>query len=423
MPTDNRTDVNAATAMMIYMSAQNELAPKATENIDAIKSNVALDNLCLYIVEDTYDNLVVDDPSARTTFHYRLPRGAKETDFNRQSFGNMDKTIGDPAVFKRFLERAKEHFHNDGTNQKILVLWGHGGGLVLLDEENANGTIRARASIAEFAEVLEHESRLPNALKFDIVAFDSCYMGVIEAMNQLREATSYALVSSTVVAADGYPYETFIRDLKDHGPTLDPKTAAAHIATCYDDHYKQLLPDEERFLFTCDMKKIEDCAVALNEFGNELSSLLGPNVNDDPVRDAISEALIAAHADYAYVPVLIFMRKLGNRLAIPLGPDKLENLGKAGRKLANTVKAAFAGKLSDTGYTPTSPLIWSPDGLGLFLRDYQTYNQLDSSKNGDGGWTKFWRKFHGVAADFPIKPVLTSKFGIGIPKSVLFGLL
>jgi hypothetical protein len=80
-------------------------------------------------------------------------------------------------------------------------------------------------------------------------------MGVIEVMNQFREATKFALVSSTVVDADGYPYKKFIGDLKQHGPALVPKSAAELIATCYNNHYKLLLPGEDRLLFICDMKK------------------------------------------------------------------------------------------------------------------------------------------------------------------------
>jgi hypothetical protein len=102
MTAKSQSDTNAATAMMLYMSAQNELASKATENIDAIRSNVALHNLCLYIVEDTYENVDPSDPNARVTFRYPLPRGARKKDFHRESFGGMDKTIGDPNVFKTF---------------------------------------------------------------------------------------------------------------------------------------------------------------------------------------------------------------------------------------------------------------------------------------------------------------------------------
>jgi hypothetical protein len=423
MPANTRAEIDAATAMMLYMSAQNELTNKATDNINAIRSNVVLDNLCLYIVEDTYQDLDRDETNVRTTFHYELPRGAVDGDFQRQSFGNMDKTVGDPNVFRKFLERAQEHFKKNSTRHKILILWGHGGGMVMLDEEKMNGTVLARASIAEFAEVLEQQSKLKNAFKFDIIAFDSCYMGVIEVMNQFREATPFALVSSTVVDADGYPYKKIIKDLKEKGPMLKPKAAAELIATCYDDHYKLLLPEEERYLFTCNMKKIEACVDALNVFGDELAKLLGPDENDDRVRDAINEALIAAHADCAYVPVLIFLRKLEHRLTSVLDQDKLKNLKKAGGALAKAVKASFRGQLSDGGYTPTSPLIWSPDSRGIFLRDQEAYSQLDSSKKGTAGWVSMWRKFHGFKEALSPGAVITGKFRIGLPKSVLFGLM
>jgi hypothetical protein len=419
MTAKTQLETKAATAMMLYMSAQNELASKATENIDAIRSNVALHNLCLYIVEDTYDDVDPSDSNARVTFRYPLPRGARKKDFHRESFGDMDKTIGDPTVFKNFLALAKQHFKQDGTNQKILILWGHGGGMVMLDEEQANGMVQARASIVDFAEVLETQKEL----KFDILAFDSCYMGVIEVMNQFREATSFALVSSTVVDADGYPYKKFIKDLKAKGSALDPKSAAELIAARYDQHYKQVLPGEERFLFICDMSKIENCVTALNDLGAALIKLLGEDEQNDPMRDAISEALIAAHADFAYVPVLMFLRKLRDRLASHPDQPRFKELYEAMDKLALAVRAAFSGQLSDSGYSPTSPLIWSPDSRGIFLRDHNDYAQLDSSKNGTAGWISMWFKFHGIKEVLSPNPDLKGKFRIGLPKTVLFKLM
>lgn len=420
MPTDNRASSSrsVATAMMLYMSAQNELAKKAKENIDDIKFNTDLDHMCLYIVEDTYDN-TPDDAMARETLHYELPPAATKHDF--VPVAGISKVVVNPNVFNLFLGQANAHFARfgqDHTRQKILILWGHGGGMVMLDEDKETGTARARASIADFVEVLEQQKEL----RFDIIAFDSCYMGVIEVMNQFRDATEFALVSSTVVDADGYPYKKFIGDLKQRGPILGPKGAADLIATCYNDHYRLLLPGEDRLLFICDMSEIKKCVDALNKLGDEMSGLLGPDASNDPVRDAINEALIAAHSDSAYVPVLMFLRKLESRLASHAVPGNLDELQDAMTALANAVKAAFTGgKLGDSGYMPTSPLIWSPDNLGIFLRDHEAYNQLDSSSNGTGGWVKMWAKFHGIQGAMNIGTVAPGKFRLGLPKLILFG--
>jgi hypothetical protein len=148
-----------------------------------------------------------------------------------------------------------------------------------------------------------------------------------------------------------------------------------------------------------------------------MSNLLGHDANNDPVRDAIGEALIAAHADSAYVPVLMFLRKLESRLAFHAVPINLEKLKEAVHVLAKAVGLAFSGgKLSDSSYMPTSPLIWSPDNKGIFLRDLQAYNQLDSSNNGTGGWTKMWAKFHGVQGIANIGEVVPGKVRLGLPK-------
>lgn len=80
---------------------------------------------------------------------------------------------------------------------------------------------------------------------------------------------------------------------------------------------------------------------------------------------AMPEALIAAHADFAYVPALMFLTKLRDRLASHPDQPRFKVLYEAMDKLALAVRASFSSQLSDSGYTLTSPLIWSPDGRGL----------------------------------------------------------
>ena len=65
---------------------------------------------------------------------------------------------------------------------------------------------------------------------------------------------------------------------------------------------------------------------------------------------------------------------------------------------------------------PTWPLIWSPDSLGIFLRDQQAYNQLDSSANGIAGRARMWREFHGVPATMSIGLVRLPKLRLGLPR-------
>ena len=403
-----------ATDVMLYMSAQNDLSGYADDNIDAIKTCVNLDNMSVYIMLDTFVNGDVDDASTRRTFQYHLPPGASACDFQRKPLPIDNKNVHSSAVFSRFLDLAELHFSDRETLQKILMLWGHGGGMFMLDENQKNGVDRAKASIAEFSEALIRKANERSPLEFDILAFDSCYMCMIETMHELRNATKYALCSSTLVAADGYPYDKIFMELKTNGKNLVPETAARRIAAIYNDHYKEIFADGNRVLFICDMKKIVPCIEALNALGEKLSALMGA-ANEDPVRSAITQALIAAGVDSSYVYVLRFLKALALTLDGIVSPIELDKVQSLSNALSSAVRSAFLGDMGDTTDRPISPLIWAPFLLGAFERYEAEYNGLSSSNNGRNGWVSMWRKFHRLEVVKDANPENRDKIKIGLP--------
>ena len=403
-----------ATDVMLYMSAQNDLSSYADDNVEAIKTCADLDNMSVYIMLDTFVNGDVDDTRTRRTFNYLLHPGATDDDFERRPLIIDNKNVHSSAVFSHFLDLAEYHFSDRETLQKILVLWGHGGGMFMLDENQKKGSERAKASIAEFSEALIKKSNEKFPLEFDIVAFDSCYMCMIETMHELRNATKYALCSSTLVAADGYPYDKIFMELKTNGKNLVPETAARRIAAIYNDHYKEIFPDGNRVLFICDMKKIVPCIEALNALGEKLSTLMGA-AGGDPVRSAIVQALIAAGVESSYVYVLRFLKALALTLDGIVSPSELDKVRSLGNTLSSAVRSAFIGDMGDTTDRPISPLIWAPFLLGTFELYEAEYNGLSSSNNGRNGWVSMWRKFHRLETVRNADPENRDRVKIGLP--------
>lgn len=382
-----------ATDIMIYMSAQNDLSSFAEENIEAIKSCVNLDTMSVFITLDTFVNGDIGDASTRRTFKYLLPPGATACDFKRQDLPIDNRDVHSPEVFSRFLDLATLHFGEGDRRQKILVLWGHGGGMFMLDEERRRGAERARASVAEFADALVRKAHEKFPLAFDIVAFDSCYMCMIEAMHELRSATKFALCSSTLVAADGYPYDKITGELKRRGRDLAPQTSAELIAKTYNDHYREIFADGNRVLFVCDMSKIGRCVADLNALGDKLASLIVAAA-DDRLREAIIQALIAAGVESSYVYVLRFLRALLIILEDFVKRGELAEVGRLAKKLEVSVRSAFSGDMGDTMARPVSPLIWAPFIRNTFDLYEADYNALAASDGGRGGWVSMWREFH-----------------------------
>jgi Clostripain family len=352
------------------------------------------------------------------TLKYVLPPGAGERDFVAKGFVFEDKLVSNPKVFSSILTEAMTHFKKfsavQAPRQKILIFWGHGGGMVMLDEKQQKGVERARANVQEFAKVLVDKLQRSDQQSFDIIAFDSCYMCMIETMYELRNAAPFALCSSTMVDADGFPYEKIINFLKSDGNMLDPGVAVEKIAQLYNEHYLEIFPDGNRFLFVCKLDEISPCVDALNAFGKILTALLADTDGDDPVRDAISEALIGAGVDSSYVYVLQFLKMLPLTLQDRISPENLKLVRQQITVLREAIENAFKGNLGDTTDKPVSPLIWAPFQINSFIHNEANYSLLDSSVKGEGGWITLWWTFHRRRGKQAVAPSELNTLGLPI---------
>lgn len=409
---------DVATDILLYMSAQNELASYAMENIRAIEECGNLENISAYVMLDKFT-----EDQFRETEVFAVAPGTKLADCLPVKW--PDKEVTDPRILTRFLNRALSHFGTGATKQKILIFWGHGGGVQMLDER---GTEIARANIAGFASALEAQAAPGgNVLKFDIIAFDACYMCMVETMFELKNSASYALCSSTVVDARGYPYQEIITGLKTNGPTFVPKTAASFIADTYDSYYRDLLEDPDRFLFICDMSKTESCVKELNLLGEKMSVFMGDTIGPNSVRSAISQAHIEASTGLSYVFVLRFLNALSDILIPCLSQAEHDIISAQMNRLTDAVTAAFQGNnLGGTLDQPISPQVWAPILIAEFENFEPIYNSLRSSKDDQGnpgkaGWVSMWRKYHliqNVQSKSRAANDLKLKFEMALPKGI-----
>jgi hypothetical protein len=405
-----------ATDLMLYMSAQNELTGYATENINAIASCGALDNISTYIMLDSFRNDVIPDTQA-----YLVPPGGLMSEAKNTVWS--DKVATSTDVLNRFLERARIHFGDGATCQKIMIFWGHGGGLQMLDEQK-KGTQLARASVADFAATLVERAQLAtNRLKFDIIGFDACYMCMIEAMYELRDATSFVLCSSTVVEASGYPYKDIISGLKTNGPNLGPQSAAMFIAECYNTYYAALFQDKSPFLFVCDVSKVKNCVDVLNKIGATIISFIDRESYGTSVREAILQAQDSAGNDKSYVYVLKFFSLLTVKYETLLNRSEHAAFLLQTNQLAAAVRAAFRGNMGEDLAHQISPQIWTPIFIEEFKKFEPIYNGLHSSMNdrgekGQAGWVSMWRSFHKLKTVSAPSNDAKRKFEMGLSKVV-----
>ncbi|MFT3670707.1 clostripain-related cysteine peptidase [Aestuariivirga sp.] len=396
------------TNIFLYMSAQNELSDAAERNVGEIARSVPLTGLCLYILLDK-----TKSEYEKTTMIYEVPPDASAKQFAASvKLAPIDKEVSSPDVFRNRLKAANAHFEKytagKPMGQRILVLWGHGGGLVLLDEYQARSVEIARGRLADFAKVLannEAEGR------FDIVAFDSCYMGMLETMNELRGCALYALSSSTMVDSQGLPYTEIIADLKNHDSTRTPHATSEAICQLYNHRYRETYPDGSRQLLMCDLSKIANAADLLNALGTILGNLIATPDANDPVRSVIRDALVCAggEADYAFCLTLLDL--LEYKLPDVIPAKSQVTLLEAIADLRQATKEAFSIPHGEDEPSQ-SPIIWAPLSRLKYVKMSADYNALKLSAGGKAGWASLWRKFHNVADGPPIPPPGSPTIGL-----------
>jgi hypothetical protein len=397
-------DENVSICVMMYMAAQNELDGEATKNIDSIKAVTPLINTRAYIVNDT----MLGKKGQRETDELRISSLAtKEAGIELLSIlGGKDKVIEDSNIFNWFLQRARKDFESCQPKVKILILWGHGGGLVMLNEEAVGEGPKTKAVLSAFAEKLEERAKPgPNQMKFDLVCFDSCYMCLIEAINEFGGIASHVLASSTVVDSAGFPYGSMFERLKGDASCQSPSGAANMFREVYDKNYDALGKRKQRHLFVCETKTIASCVDALNALGRQISELLPTGSADDTNRTFLGDVCDHAHYTHGYVASLTFLKSFESLLpGAGFAPAVMTNLQACIGQLRAAVGATFSGQLGDTGSLPKSPLIWCPKDRAFFVNDEPLYNALSSSDNGRAGWASMWRKYHNIATAAEVDP-------------------
>jgi hypothetical protein len=236
-------------------------------------------------------------------------------------------------------------------------------------------------------------------LKFDIIAFDACYMAVLETMYELRDATRYVLCSSTKVSSKSYPYEKIFNDLKMHGSNSGPEKVAELIARAYDDRFNGDPPAGTRFIFTCRMVDIGTAMQGLNAVGEKLAGFIANPGYGDAVRAAVRDKrtrfrdseLNEGMDNYAFSHKLALY--LPGILSGVVPDDEQRQLESLLVQMQTAIDSAFIKTTNRPRSRAVSPLVWTPLDVVQYKKKREIYRKLSGSANGEGGWAKFWETY------------------------------
>ncbi|RQW85897.1 MAG: hypothetical protein EHM79_10720 [Geobacter sp.] len=222
--------------VVAYMAADCNLAEYMFDDLmemKAVGSDAAL-HICV----------LFDGPLLTDSFFARLNRGTKLSDDIIIRFSELQTSK------QLTLTMALQLAASFPAKRRLLFLSGHGDGWkgALLDQDigleqyhNQAGRLILPGPGAECDALLHRcqleaqeqinkrlnleESSSPRG--FDILAFDACYMGNIEAVASFVEHAGIMIVSEDQMPGDGYPYERVLSQLRNNLSQSSPDLAAS----------------------------------------------------------------------------------------------------------------------------------------------------------------------------------------------------
>jgi len=187
--------------VMVYMAANNNLAPYAVENINSMES-------CIRDVDGTllvYAKISGDPPAI-----YRIA-----SDDSPQIKSGKLKTYpnhnsSDPEVMKMVFDDMQRA---SPAQTYGAVLWSHATGwipalprkLMSFGYDDGYGEDEREMNLKEL------KTALPSDL--DFIIFDACSMASVEVLYELKDKTRYLIASPAEVISNGMPYALITNDL------------------------------------------------------------------------------------------------------------------------------------------------------------------------------------------------------------------
>jgi len=213
--------------MIYYAFGYNDLSGQMRTNISEMKSGDYLPgandrNVLLIFEHFTYQS-----------YNYKIPNDSHlirlTRDGGKEKFDTLmtvsPKTVADAVIFNQVLEKVKKDFD---AGSYSLVLTGHGTGWLpqgAFDKEEISPffgnqplysigqerVIDSGVRTDYFLDIPDMARAIP--MHLDNLVLDSCLMGNVESLYELRDCVNYIAASPAQVAGRGFHYETIAKDL------------------------------------------------------------------------------------------------------------------------------------------------------------------------------------------------------------------
>lgn len=189
-----------------------------------------------------------------------------------------EQNFDDPSVLEAHMLSA---FSTFPSNKRGVILWNHGGswdGGFGGDIQNDTNSTPSPLTINQIKNVL---LTVANQLKlgttpFDFLSFDTCLMGNVEAVSELKDVSKYYFASAEIDYGDGWDY-TAALSLFASSPTSNIAELAPSIVNSWDSHHMNAssMDEKVRTQIAIDLAKMDSFMLQMNSLlaNHQITSL------------------------------------------------------------------------------------------------------------------------------------------------------
>lgn len=200
--------------VLVYMAADNNFAQASEQDLEEMQKVGSTDDVNL---------LVFWDPGKGKAGYYYVQKGSLRL---LQPLGNVNSSSS--VTLQRFITFAKTYYP---AERYALILWGHGSGWrgrgIAFYDSSTYGGYQVFMSIPDLARALRSAG-----VRFDLIGFDSCIMGMVEVAYEIRSLGNVMVASETVGYYPGGWNYSFLEKLVEN-PFSSPEDLARYIIERY----------------------------------------------------------------------------------------------------------------------------------------------------------------------------------------------
>lgn len=184
-----------------------------------------------------------------------------------------EQNFDDPQVL---VDLAVKAFKRFPSKRKGLVLWDHGGAWRYgYGGDNQNGTVTypKGVTVAEIKTATQEILKQLGVSKFNFMAFDTCLMGNIEVVYELKDLADVYFASAELDFGPGWDYTAALNTISAQ-PTADIKSLAPEIIAGWDAHHRTSSVDEIylRTQVAIDNSKVHTLGASYASFVSDLKN-------------------------------------------------------------------------------------------------------------------------------------------------------